>query len=177
MKLGGVPHLTAITGDAPRNVDFYARVLGLRLVKKSVNQDDPTVYHLFYGDEFKIACPTGSGNMMTLFEVSRELASRLTSIFLRDENGRRPVFGGSGIFQNDPFWRDNLLFYEYFHGDNGAGVGASNQTGWTGVVARLIQLFGYLRPEDLMAEGTRPTTLTFRRASSSSEYGASEAGR
>jgi hypothetical protein len=79
---------------------------------------------------------------MNLFEVAREIANRLTRIFLRDESGRRPVFGGAEKFQTDPHWRDCLLFYEYFHGDNGAGVGASHQTGWTGLVASLLELFG-----------------------------------
>jgi len=99
---------------------------------------------LYYGDNFKIECPTGSGNAINLFEVAREIAGRLTRIFLRDEAGRRPVFGGVEKFQRDPHWRDHLLFYEYFHGDNGAGVGASHQTGWTGVVAPLIEIFGQL---------------------------------
>jgi len=79
-------------------------------------------YYLYYGDNFKIECPTGSGNSMNLFEVAREIANRLTGIFLRDEAGRRPVFGGAQKFQSDPYWRDHLLFYEYFHGDNGAGT-------------------------------------------------------
>ena len=99
-------------------------------------------YYLYYGDKFKIECPTGSGNLMNLFEVAREISNRLTSIFLRDKTGRRPVFGGTEKFQTDPQWKDNLLFFEYFHGDNGAGLGASHQTGWTGVVAKLIELFG-----------------------------------
>jgi len=99
-------------------------------------------YYLYYGDTFKIECPTGSGNLMNLFEVGRELADRLTRIFLRDEYGRRPVFGGTEKFQSDPHWRDYLQFFEYFHGDNGAGLGASHQTGWTGLVANLIELFG-----------------------------------
>jgi len=103
-------------------------------------------YFSYYGDNFKIECPTGSGNLMNLFEVAREIANRLTRIFLRDENGRRPVFGGAEKFQRDPHWRDNLLFYEYFHGDNGAGIGASHQTGWTGVVATLIDFFGLVDP-------------------------------
>jgi hypothetical protein len=81
---------------------------------------------------------------MNLFEVAREIADRLTRIFLRDEHGRRPVFGDAAQFQTDPRWRDHLLFYEYFHGDNGAGIGASHQTGWTGLVAALIRLFGRL---------------------------------
>ena len=79
---------------------------------------------------------------MNLFEVSREIAHRLIGIFLRDEQGRRPVFGGTETFQSDPHWRDCLLFFEYFHGDNGAGIGASHQTGWTGIVAKLIEIFG-----------------------------------
>jgi tetratricopeptide (TPR) repeat protein len=91
-------------------------------------------YYLYYGDNFKIECPTGSGNSMNLFEVAGEIANRLSRIFLRDQGGRRPVFGGAEKFQSDPHWRDYLLFYEYFHGDNGAGVGASHQTGRTGLV-------------------------------------------
>jgi hypothetical protein len=92
-------------------------------------------FYLYYGDNFTIECPTGSGKMMNLFEVSKEIADRLTRIFLRDDRGRRPVYGGTEKFQTDPHWRDHILFYEYFHGDNGAGLGASHQTGWTGVVA------------------------------------------
>ena len=98
--------------------------------------------YLFYGDEFKVQCPTGSGHFMTLFEVAQEISRRLAATFLRDESGRRPVYGGSGRFQNDPHWRDLILFYEYFHGDNGAGLGASHQTGWTGLVALTLDLFG-----------------------------------
>jgi hypothetical protein len=101
-------------------------------------------FHLYYGDNFKIECPTGSGNRMNLFEVAREIAHRLTGIFLRDKSGRRPVYGGTEKFQTDPHWKDYILFYEYFHGDNGAGLGASHQTGWTGVVAKLIELFGHI---------------------------------
>ena len=96
----------------------------------------------FYGDDFTVECPTGSGNRMTLFEVAQEITRRLASIFLRDESGRRPVYGGTTKFQEDPHWRDLILFYEYFHGDNGAGLGASHQTGWTGVIAVLLDLFG-----------------------------------
>jgi hypothetical protein len=95
----------------------------------------------YYGDELLVECPTGSGQMMTLFEVAREISNRLVSTFRRNAEGRRPVFGGAEKFQKDPHWRDYLLFYEYFHGDNGAGIGASHQTGWTGLAARLIQLF------------------------------------
>jgi len=117
----------------------------------------------FYGDEFKVQCPTGSGKYMTLFEVARELARRLSSIFMRDENGKRPVYGGTTKFQEDPHWKDYILFYEYFHGDNGAGLGASHQTGWTGVIARSLDLFARLTPSaalqigkaDLAAQMTR----------------------
>jgi hypothetical protein len=112
-------------------------------------------YYLYYGDSFKVECPTGSGRLMNLFEVSRELAARLTRIFLRDEQGRRPVYGGAAKFQNDPHWRDHLLFYEYFHGDTGAGLGASHQTGWTGLIARLIQLYAQVDPVRLLESGKR----------------------
>ena len=101
-------------------------------------------FYLYYGDNFKIECPTGSGKMMNLFDVSKEIADRLSRIFLRNEQGKRPVYGGTEKFQSDPHWRDHILFYEYFHGDNGAGLGASHQTGWTGLVAKTIQLYGLL---------------------------------
>jgi hypothetical protein len=110
-------------------------------------------YYLYYGDNFKIECPTGSGQMMNLFEVSKEIANRLANIFLRDRDGKRPVYGGTEKFQNDPYWRDHILFYEFFHGDNGAGLGASHQTGWTGLVAKLIQVYGYLDPRKLLEAG------------------------
>jgi hypothetical protein len=110
-------------------------------------------YFTYYGDNFKVECPTGSGRMMNLFEVAREIADRLAGIFLKDGSGRRPVYGGTKMFQEDPHWRDYLLFYEYFHGDNGAGLGASHQTGWTGAVASLIQLFGMLDADTLLAAG------------------------
>ncbi len=96
----------------------------------------------YFGDDFTVECPTGSGNKMNLFQVAEDIGGRLARIFLRGEDGKRPVFGGAPKFQNDPDWKDHLLFYEYFHGDNGAGLGASHQTGWTGLVARLIQMFG-----------------------------------
>ncbi len=110
-------------------------------------------YYLYYGDSFKVECPTGSGRWMNLYEVSEELSRRLTRIFLRDEQGRRPVYGGTQKFQTDPHWRDHLLFYEYFHGDNGAGLGASHQTGWTGLVAKLIQLQGFLDAQHYLEGG------------------------
>jgi hypothetical protein len=110
-------------------------------------------FYTYYGDNFTIECPTGSGTMMNLFEVAKEISDRLTRIFLRDSSGRRPVYGGTEKFQQDPHWRDHILFYEYFHGDNGAGLGASHQTGWTGVVAKLIELFGLLDAKQLLEGG------------------------
>jgi hypothetical protein len=120
----------------------------------------------FYGDAFKVQCPTGSGRYMTMFEVAQEISRRLASTFLREPStpatgsgqagsassgqaGRRPVYGGTAKFQDDPHWRDLILFHEYFHGDNGAGLGASHQTGWTGLVAVLLDLFGRLDAKDL----------------------------
>jgi hypothetical protein len=108
-------------------------------------------YFSYYGPNFTVECPTGSGRQMNLYEVAAELSRRLTRIFLRDAEGRRPVFGGIRKFQEDPHWRDHVLFYEYFHGDNGAGLGASHQTGWTGLVARLIQLFAEVPAETWLA--------------------------
>ncbi len=99
-------------------------------------------FHYYLGDDFKVECPTGSGKYMTLWETAAEISRRLTRIFIKDEEGRRPVFGGTEMFQTDPEWRDYIPFHEYFHGDNGAGVGASHQTGWTGLVAKLIQQTG-----------------------------------
>jgi hypothetical protein len=99
-------------------------------------------YHHYFGDDFKVEFPAGSGNMLNLWDISVALSQRLYSLFLRDERGKRPVFGGTKIFQEDNHWRDLILFYEYFHGDNGAGLGASHQTGWTGLVAKLIQQSG-----------------------------------
>ncbi|HKZ08028.1 MAG TPA: glucosidase [Methylomirabilota bacterium] len=110
-------------------------------------------YYMFYGDDFTIDCPTGSGRRMTLYQVAEELTRRLSSIFLRDAEGRRPVYGGSRKFQEDPHWRDYLHFYEYFHGDNGAGLGASHQTGWTGVIARGMHLFATSTAEEFLALG------------------------
>ena len=110
-------------------------------------------FYCFYGDNFKIECPTGSGKLMNLFEVAQEISNRLKKIFLRDQSGRRPVYGGSEKFQTDPHWKDYVLFYEYFHGDNGAGLGASHQTGWTGLVAKLIELFGRLDAEAFLEAG------------------------
>ena len=110
-------------------------------------------FYLYYGDNFTIECPTGSGKMMNLFEVSKEIGDRLSRIFLRHEQGRRSVYGGTEKFQSDPHWRDYILFYEYFHGDNGAGLGASHQTGWTGLVAKTIQLNGLLDAKRVLEGG------------------------
>ena len=99
-------------------------------------------FHFFLGDHYKVECPTGSGQMLDLWQVAGEISQRLTRIFLRDKDGRRPVFGGTQKFQTDPYWRDLIPFHEYFHGDNGAGIGASHQTGWTALVAKLIQQYG-----------------------------------
>ena len=110
-------------------------------------------FYLYYGDNFKVECPTGSGRMMNLFEVSQEITNRLASIFTRNEHGRLPLYGGTEKFQSDPYWRDYLLFYEYFHGDNGAGLGASHQTGWTGVIARLIHLYGSFDAATILKSG------------------------
>jgi hypothetical protein len=106
--------------------------------------------YAFYGDDFTVECPTGSGKRLTLYEVAHEIQKRLTSIFTRNENGQRPVYGGTRKFQDDPYWRDLILFYEYFHGDNGAGLGASHQTGWTGCIAALQDLFGRLSATDVL---------------------------
>jgi hypothetical protein len=120
-------------------------------------------HYLYYGDEFTIECPTGSGKMCTLYEVAEEISDRLVATFLTDEQGRRPVYGGAEMFQSDPHWRDLVLFYEYFHGDNGAGLGASHQTGWTGVVAKLIQLFGHVDAATVLRDGGRPLARPYRR--------------
>ena len=110
---------------------------------------------MYYGNDFTIECPTGSGHRMTLYQVAEEISRRLTSIFVRNEDGRRPVHGGTRKFQKDPYWRDLILFYEYFHGDNGAGLGASHQTGWTGVIARAMHLFATTTAEQALELGKR----------------------
>jgi hypothetical protein len=110
-------------------------------------------HYAYYGDAFTVECPTGSGKRMTLFEVTIEISNRLIGTFTRGADGRRPVYGGAELFQRDEHWRDLILFYEYFHGDNGAGLGASHQTGWTGVVARMIQLVGVLDAQTILRDG------------------------
>ena len=107
----------------------------------------------YYGDSFKVECPTGSGNQMNLFEVAQELVNRLTRIFVPNKDGRRPAYGGTQKFQTDPHWRNLILFHEYFHGDNGAGLGASHQTGWTGLIAGLIRLFSTITASDVLQQG------------------------
>ena len=112
-------------------------------------------YYLYYGDSFKVECPVGSGRMMNLYEVSEEISRRLTRIFLRDKNGRRPVYGSIKKFQEDPYWKDLILFFEYFNGDTGFGIGASHQTGWTGLVARFIQVYGATSEKTFLKEGRK----------------------
>jgi hypothetical protein len=112
-------------------------------------------YYTYYGNDFTVECPTGSGRKMNLYQVAEELTRRLANIFLRDKDGRRPVYGGTRKFQEDPHWRDYLLFYEYFHGDNGAGLGASHQTGWTGVIARAMHVFATSTAEQFLELGKK----------------------
>jgi hypothetical protein len=110
-------------------------------------------YYMYYGNEITVECPTGSGRHLTLYQVAEEITRRLASIFLKDKDGRRPVYGGTRKFQEDRHWRDHILFYEYFHGDNGAGLGANHQTGWTGIVARAMHLFATTTPEQALELG------------------------
>ena len=112
-------------------------------------------YYTYFGNDFTVECPTGSGRHRNLYQVAEELTRRLTRIFLRNRDGRRPVYGGTTKFQEDPHWRDLILFYEYFHGDNGAGLGASHQTGWTGVIARLMHLFATSTADEFLELGSK----------------------
>jgi hypothetical protein len=107
-------------------------------------------YYQYYGNDFLIECPTGSGNRMNLYQVAQEISARLSAIFLRDESSQRPVYGNIQKFQEDPHWKDYILFHEYFHGDTGAGIGASHQTGWTGTIARTMQMFAQMSMEDAL---------------------------
>jgi hypothetical protein len=116
-------------------------------------------YYSYYGDAFTVECPTGSGRRMTLYQVAEELARRLAAIFLKDQSGRRPLYGGTHKFQEDPHWRDYILFYEYFHGDNGAGLGASHQTGWTGAIARLLHLFATTTSQQVLELGQKAASV------------------
>jgi len=112
-------------------------------------------YYTYYGNGFIVECPTGSGQQMTLYQVAEQLTRRLSSIFLREKDGHRPVYGGTKKFQEDPHWRDYISFYEYFHGDNGAGLGASHQTGWTGLIAGAMHLFATTTPEQALELGKK----------------------
>jgi hypothetical protein len=115
--------------------------------------------YAYYGDDFRVECPTGSGRLMTLLEVAKELGERLARLFLRDASGARPAHGGAARYRDDPHWRDLVLFYEYFHGDTGAGVGASHQTGWTGCIATILQALPQLTPELLLQPGAEAAAL------------------
>ncbi len=115
-------------------------------------------FYLYYGDNFRIECPTRSGNLMNLFEVAREIANRVTRIFLRDASGRRPVYGASKKFQSDPLWKDYLLFYEYFHGDNGAGLGGQPSDGLDGHCCEADRTLSPAYAEQLLAEGRSVVT-------------------
>lgn len=121
-------------------------------------------YYTYYGNSFVIECPTGSGRQMNLYQVAEEISRRLSNIFLRDKNGHRPVYGGARLFQEDPHWRDLVLFYEYFHGDNGAGLGASHQTGWTGVIARAMHLFATTTAQQALELGKTAAVIEVDKA-------------
>ena len=110
-------------------------------------------YYAYYGDAFTVECPTGSGRQMNLYQIAEEISRRLSSLFLKEPSGRRPVNGGERKLQEDPHWRDYIQFYEYFHGDNGAGLGASHQTGWTGLIARTLHLFATTSAERVLKLG------------------------
>ena len=110
-------------------------------------------YYAYYGNEFTVECPTGSGRQMNLYQIAEEISRRLASMFLKGKDGRRPVYGGEQKLQQDPHWRDYLQFYEYFHGDNGAGLGASHQTGWTGFIARALHFFATTTAEQVLELG------------------------
>jgi hypothetical protein len=121
-------------------------------------------YFIYYGADFTVECPTGSGRRMNLYQVAEEISRRLSAIFRQDKDGRRPVFGGTRKFQEDAHWRDCLLFYEYFHGDNGAGLGASHQTGWTGIVARGMHLFATSTPEQAIQLGKAAAAVELQKS-------------
>ncbi len=112
-------------------------------------------YYTYYGNDFTVECPTGSGRQMTLYQVAEEITRRLTGMFLKDKDGRRPINGEAKKYQEDPQWREYVQFYEYFHSDSGTGLGASHQTGWTGVIARAMHLFATVKPEELLQGGRR----------------------
>jgi hypothetical protein len=117
-------------------------------------------YYLYYGNSFTIECPTGSGNQMNLYEVADEIGSRLTRIFLKDKQGKRPVHGTARKFQDDPHWKEYPLFYESFHGDTGAGIGASHQTGWSGAIARIMHFFAISDAQKMLGQGKSKSAET-----------------
>jgi hypothetical protein len=125
-------------------------------------------YYAYYSNNFTVECPAGSGRQMNLYQVAEEISRRLVAMFVRDGEGRRPVYGGTRKFQEDPHWRDCVLFYEYFHGDNGAGLGASHQTGWTGSIARLMHFFATATPETVLELGKKSYAEATQRALSAS---------
>lgn len=126
--------------------------------------------YMYHGNDFTVECPTGSSKQMNLYEVSKEIATRLSRIFLQDPKGQRPVYGRTAKFQTDPYWKDNILFYEYFHGDNGAGIGASHQTGWTGTIAILMKFFGDISSDVLLeAVGKEPVLIRIENEQSDEE--------
>jgi hypothetical protein len=129
-------------------------------------------YYTYFGDEFKVECPTGSGRLMTLYQVAEEISRRLSNMFLKGKDGRRPVYGGAKKFQEDPHWRDLILFYEYFHGDNGAGLGASHQTGWTGTVARNMHMFATTTSEQMLQLGAKAGMIEVQKPRSGELVGA-----
>jgi hypothetical protein len=124
-------------------------------------------YYAYYGNEFTVECPTGSGRQMNLYQIAEEITRRLASIFLKGKDGARPVYCGEQKFQQDPQWRDYLQFHEYFHGDNGAGLGAAHQTGWTGVIARFMHLFATTTAEQMLELGKRAAFVEVGKPASS----------
>jgi hypothetical protein len=133
-------------------------------------------YYLYYGNDFTVECPTGSGRRMNLHQVAEEIARRLVNIFLKAKDGRRPVYGGTQKFQEDPHWHDLVLFYEYFHGDNGAGLGASHQTGWTGIIARLMHLFATTTAEQALELGKMSSLVDVHKARTVEAAGTAKIG-
>jgi hypothetical protein len=141
-RVGYVP-AESVTGMFGGNSNWRGPVwmpINIMIIRALIN------LYAYFGDDFTVECPTGSGRQRTLYEVAADIGDRLIATFRRGDDGRRPVFGGIDTFQQDPHWRDLLLFYEYFHGDNGAGIGASHQTGWTGLVGVLPLLFERITP-------------------------------
>lgn len=128
-------------------------------------------YYSYFGNDFLVECPTGSGNMMNLYQVAEEISRRLSNMFLKNAKGKRPVYGDTSKFQNDPYWHDLILFYEYFHGDNGAGLGASHQTGWSGIIARTMHLFATSTPESTLSTQKIPEAASLHAARSKQVVG------